>query len=342
MNKKIEEFTQFIKLQLKQNKNNNFKKNKAIINNVKMWFMLLFGISIIIYLITNISIAEFVNFFLKVNIVLFIIAIITGLTATVIRTLRFEYYFPSNGRILSLYGIFAIMRVFYYVLPFNTGEVVYLTVLKKYRFITSITETAPTWLFLRITDIIALSMWLIIVIFFIPFSGNLFSEFYPYRWFLILVLGLFLLTIVSLPLWIPKIKFSNNSKWITQKILTLQDGFKRTFGLFSLFRTLFLSILIWFVLILFDTLILVSFNTPLSFIECFLASIAIYCISLLPINAPLNLGTDEALWSGILILAGVSTSIAISISLSIRIVNIIILSIEGILGFSVTFAAKNK
>jgi len=228
----------------------------------------------------------------------------------------------------------------YYLLPFNSGEVVYLTALKKYRFTPSITETAPTWFFLRLTDIIALSAWLIIILFLVPFSGSLFGEMYSFRWIIIGIASVLFVVISSFPFWIPRIRISKSDNWLSQRIKLLQSGFSRTFKITTLIKTLTVSMIIWFVLIVFDTFALLAFNTPLSFWECFLASIAIYCISLLPINAPLNLGTDEALWTGVLMLAGVGSSLAVSIALSIRIVSMLVLMTEGIIGFLLLLLRK--
>lgn len=313
---------------------------RAFWSKLRIWLMLLGGLSIFVYLINKISLVDFLNNILNVNKFYFVAALLVGISVTVFKTIRFEFFYPAAGRWLGLYGIFALLRVLYYVLPFNTGEIVYLTMFKKYQFTPTITETAPTWFFLRLTDIIALGLWFTVVLFLVPFSGNLFGEMYSFRWIIIGIAGTMLIVILALPFLIPKLRKSKKENWFANKMNMLRSGFSRTFGMPTLIRTLTISILIWLAAILFDTLALIAFNTPLSFMECFLASIAIYCISLLPINAPLNLGTDEALWTGVLMLAGVSSAQAISIALSLRVVNFMVLFAEGTIGFYLLFLGK--
>ena len=317
-------------------------KLNSIWKKIRLWVMLAFGIALFAILLNQISISDFVATFTQVSIPFLIAAFLTGLSASVIRAIRFGLFFPPSGRWLGLYGIFALLRVLYYVLPFNSGEIVYLAALKKYRFTPSITEAAPTWFFLRLTDVIALSMWFIITLTFLPSSGTLFGAMYSYRWIIIGIASAVLVITLSFPFWIPKIKFSKMNNWFSQRFELLQSGFRRTFGITTLFKTLVVSICIWFVLILFDTFALLAFNTPLTFFECFLASIAVYCISLLPINAPLNLGTDEAIWTGVLMLGGVSTSLAVSIALSIRFISLLVIITEGLLGSSILILQKNS
>lgn len=333
-NNPISNFFSFIRQSFGSGKEGDkVSKVKNIWRKLRIWVMLTFGITIFLILINQISFSEFLKILSKVNIAYLVAAFFIGISATIIKAIRFGFFFPAPGRWLGLYGVFAVLRVLYYLLPFNSGEIVYLTTLKKYRFTPSITETAPTWFFLRLTDIIALSVWFIIILFLIPFSGSLFGEMYSFRWIIIgMALALFVV-ISSFPFWIPRIRISESDNWLSQRLRLLQSGFRRTFKIATLIKTLTVSMIIWFVLILFDTFALLAFNTPLSFWECFLASTAIYSMSLLPINAPLNLGTDEALWTGVLMLAGVSASLAVSIALSIRIVSMLVLMTEGIVGF---------
>lgn len=317
-----------------------YGKVKLLWRKIRVWVMLTFSFSILLILISQISFHDFIKSISNVNQLVLIAAILVGLSSTMLKAARFGFFFPPSGRWLGLYGLFAVLRVFYYLLPFNTGEVVYLSALKKYNFSPSITETAPAWFFLRVTDIIALSFWFLIILFLVPFKGNLFGEMYSFRWIIIGIAVMMFLISFLIPFWVPKIKVKKTESWTSKKVSLLQTGFRRTFGIRTLTITLLMSVVIWFSLILFDTLALLAFNTPLSFLECFLASIGLYCISLLPINAPMNLGTDEAIWTGILIIAGINATQAISIALSIRFVSIILLLLEGLAG--IVILSKNK
>lgn len=338
----ISNFIRFVRQLFKTEKvEEKGSRYKILWRKLRVWVMLAFGLSLFGILLSQISLKEFLNVFSSIDIRYFAAAFIAGISSTVFKSIRFGYFFPAPGRRVSLYGIFAFLRVLYYLLPFNTGELVYLSVLKKYRFSPTITETAPTWFFLRLTDIIALSIWIIVVLFLSPLTGSLYGKIYSVRWLIIGLAGGLIFFILSFPFWIPRIPLGKSEHWFFQRIKIFKSGFTRTFGINTLVKTLVISLLIWCLLILFDTFSLIAFNTPLTFAECFLASIALYCISLLPINAPMNIGTDEAIWTGILMLSGIASNQAISIALSIRVISLFVLLTEGLIGFSIIFIRQN-
>ncbi len=340
---KVTDFLLFIRRLLSSKKNeNNLKGFKAFWRKIRIWVILIFGLSLFLIVIRQISFKEFLKVFSNVNLGLLLVAFIAGLSATVFKTIRYDYFFPAPGRWLSLYGAFGIIRVLFYTFPFHSGEVVSLNLLKKYRFSPTISETAPTWLFLRISDIIAISLWFTIALAFTPSTGILYGKLNTIRWVIIGISAALIVFMISLPFWIPRISFNASNNWLLNRLTVLKSGFDRTFGIHVFVRTLINSIIVWGTLIGFYTLTQLSFNTPLGLSECLLISITIYCFSLLPINAPLNIGTDEAAWTGIMVLAGMGANQAVSIALSIRVVSMLVMFTDGLIGFFLLILKENR
>ena len=340
---KVTDFLFFIRRLLNSKKNENSLKGfKAFWRRIRLWVVLAFGLSLFLIIIRQISLEDFLEVFSNVNIGFLLLAFIVGLSATVFKTIRYGYFFPPKDRWLSLYGSFGIMRVLFYVLPFHSGEIVSLNLLKKYRFSPTITETAPTWLFMRITDVIAVSLWFTAALAFTPSTGILYGKLNTVRWIIIgISIGLIFL-MMSLPFWISKISFGNSSNWMLNRLSLLKSGFERTFGLKVFLRTLINSIIIWGSLIAFYVLAQITFDTPLELWQCFVVSVSIWCFSLLPINAPLNIGTDEAAWTGIMVMAGMESNQAVSIALSIRIISMLVLLTDGLFGFIFLILKENR
>ena len=325
-----------------EEKDNKISQGKSLWKKVRVWIMFLFGLSIFIFLLSRISIRDLILVLSNVNAGYFIIAFILGISATIFKTIRFGYFFPpAPERRLNLYGTFSFLRFIYYLLPFNSGELVYLGVLKKYRFTPTIAETAPTWIFLRLSDIIAITIWFSVSLSFTNISGDLYGRMYSFRWIIISISLILVILIFTFPFWIPKISFKISNNWLDQRIKVLKSGFTRTYGVKVLLRTVLIGMLIWLILITSQVFAQFAFNTPLGFSQAVLVSITIYCISLIPINTPLNIGTDEAAWTGAMTLAGVDFNKAISIAISIRIITMLVLFTDGLFGLLILMLRRN-
>lgn len=300
-----------------------------------------FGIILFAIIINKISWKEFLDIISSVDLRYLFAAIIIGISSTLFRTIRYGYFFPAPGRWLNLYGAFAFSRLMYYVLPFNSGEVVYLSVLKKYKFSPTIAETAPTWVFLRITDVIALALWTIIVLLISPLNGGLYEKVLSFRWLFVGVITGLVILLLSLPYWISFISFKSSNHWLSDRFLAIKSGLSRTLGIRTFFRTFIIAMLIWAAVIISSVFAQLTFNTPLQISECFLASVAILSVTLLPINPPMGLGTGDAAWVVIMVIAGVNTTFAISFAISIRLISMLIILMEGLIGFCILLFYQN-
>lgn len=335
-------FKSFRHLFTSEERDKNLNKSKSLWGKLRIWITLIFGISLFLILISLISLKDLLFVFSNFNLGYFLAAFVVGISGTVIKTIRYGSFYPAPGRCLKLYGVFTLLRFIYYLLPFNAGEFVYLTVLKKYKFSPTITETIPTWVFIRMTDVIALTMWFVLTITFSHLSGNLFNEMYHLRWIFIGISLVFIAFMFSLPLWISKISLGKSSNWFSRKLDLLKAGFVRMLGVSVFFRTILISMIIWGALIGWHVLAQSAYNIPLELWQKILISITIYFLSLVPINTPLNIGTDEAAWTAALMMSGVVVNQAISIAISMRIISMLILMTDGLIGFSLLFLRRNS
>jgi uncharacterized membrane protein YbhN (UPF0104 family) len=110
------------------------------------WLMSLAGPALFALLLSQVSVAELVEVLSQAQPAFIVAAVLFGLAATVVRVVRFYHFFPAPGRWLELYAAFASVRAINYVLPFRSGELAALALLKKRRLAPSIAETSPVWL----------------------------------------------------------------------------------------------------------------------------------------------------------------------------------------------------
>jgi len=324
------------------NENEDSDNSKSLWSKLKFWGAILFGISLFVILLSLISIKDLLRVLSNMNIWFFLAALILGLASTLIKTFRFGLLFPPLGRWLKLYGIFTSLRFIYYLLPFHTGEVVYLNVLKKYKFFRTITEALPSWIYFRVTDVIALTLWFMIAVVFGNLRGNLYNSLHHLYWILLGISAGLILSIFSLPYFISKIPFGKSENWFSKKFILLRAGFARASGALVFLRTIFISFVIWTALIGWHVLAQSAFNTPLEIWQKIFTSITIYLLSLIPINTPLSIGTDEAAWTGALMLSGLNMNESVSIALSMRVISMLILFTDGIIGLTILSLKKSS
>jgi uncharacterized membrane protein YbhN (UPF0104 family) len=334
----VSDFVKFTK-QLFVDKKEGEKKNlstfQKVIKKARGWMVIAIGLGLFVFLITRVSLVEIVDVFTHVNIKYLLAACFVGLSATMIRALRYEYFFPASGRMLQLYGTFALMRVLYYILPFNSGELVNLGLLKKYRFSPSIAETSPIWFLIRVTDVIALTFFFSLALAFAPIKNDLYGGMRSFRWLIYgISIGLILL-LLTLPFWIQKISFKISNKWGLQRLDAIKTGINKNYNPRAFIRTAGIAVIIWSFLITSYIFSQLAFNTPLNLSSCFLSSVTVYCLSLLPINTPLNIGTDEAAWTGVMVMAGINTGQAISIAFSLRVISMLVILTDGLIGTTI-------
>lgn len=299
------------------------------------WFIVILGIGLFLLILSKISLGELLEVIERANIRYLLVTVFVSPLITAIRTIRYGFFFPpAIGRWIGLYGAFAFMRLVNFTFPFRSGEIISLGLLKKNNFSPSIAETTPVWMLMRLTDLAALSMWLTVGLSITTLPGKL-GEFLQWlRWILIIFSSVCFTSLFCLPLISSRLKniFKVNT-WIAQRISAFKEGFDQIKSINIFLRTLALASLIWGAMIILLTFVQLSFITPLYLFEACFLSILILVISLMPINAPLGIGTGEAAWTSLMLGFGISMTEAIAIAISVRLITIIMIICEGLIGF---------
>jgi len=229
----------------------------------KKWLITLFlGIALLVFIITRLSLKELIFTLTGVNYRYLIMGLFLGFLPTIFRSLRFWYFFRNEGKGLLLIGVFSVMRLMNTIFPMRSGEFIFLKLLKNKKLSPSISETLSVWLFLRMLDVLALSL------FFVAFIGL--SEIRVHFQKVLIILGIVIVVIIALisclQFFKRRKKINSAKSWIANRINVFKDGFHRIKGIFAFIWTLILSILIWGSLIMTLVMGLLAFNTPFLFI----------------------------------------------------------------------------
>lgn len=311
-------------------------------HQLRTWMMLVIGIVLFSVLLSHISLRELATILSRADVRYLCAAIFAGLAATVFRTIRYGRFFPVQGRWLKLYGAFAFIRLINFVLPFRSGEVVSLGMLKQHQLSPSIAETAPVWLLLRVTDVVALSIWVAIVLGILSFPGRFDEKVQWAGWVLMVISVGLVVAMVCLPLWASRLRAKASYSWLSQRLCAFKVGLDRVCGIRVFLRTMFLAVLIWGAIVMVSIFAQLTFDTPLNLEDSLLASVAVLAISLLPIHAPLAIGTIDAAWVGVMTMLGVDPPLAIGLAIGVRLVIVSLMIIDGLLGFFLLLVHANR
>ena len=260
-----------------------------------------------------------------------LLALVAGIVSSVLRALRFGTMFPPAAGWWRFYGCFAVMRSLNITMPFKTGEIASLALLKKYGHVPNIAEAAPAWLLIRICDVAALAIWLSVALAFQPLG----SQFQSARWLIVTAIVAAVFVCMVMSVWARRRNDSGhgeNGGWLRKRLSDFQKGIQRTQSPATILTVLGSSVLIWGVLAFGAVCAQRAFDIPLTVTQCFLAAIGALTISVLPVHAPAGIGTGEAVWTVMFLALGVPEAVAISSSIAVRIVPLSSIVIEYCVG----------
>jgi uncharacterized membrane protein YbhN (UPF0104 family) len=307
----------------------------------KIWFILSLCVGVVLFavIINNIRLQDLIAIFRKIELKFLAIFILLSLGVTLLRAWRFFVYIKYNKDLVTLYGAFALLRPINIIFPFRTGDAAFIFLLKKFKLTFNITETIPVWIFLKTTDLLALTIWLVAASVSIPYVKQI--RFYKYG--LVIMSGLAMMFILT-SWWLASRNSASTvgTNWVSQRIYDLKNGFKRLSNIKDFFKVLFLACIIWVILIGSLVALQQAFDTPLGYHKSFFAASLVLTASILPIHAPLLIGTGEAIWIGINSLLGIKLEEAIILAVGIRIFELLIAAIDGLIGCAILYCKKNK
>lgn len=301
---------------------------------VRTFVATVFGIAIITYLITRLSWPEALRTLSTADLGLLFAAVALGMTTTTVRVFRFGSFFAPSGRWLGLYGCFAELRLLAYALPFRTGDIAALGLLRQRRLSPPVAETVPAWLVIRLSDLLALFALVLMVLMFDSSSLGLSRGYDGLAIALAATVVVFLAAV-----WFAKAfqqagqpreerSKSRISRWISQ----FRAGLVHIGSARSLTLLAATSSAAWATNLGAHALALLAFDPELGFMPAFLASAVAAAASLLPVRAPLGLGTDDAFLTGILVLLGEPTTSAIALAFGVRLFQMALITIDWSVG----------
>jgi uncharacterized membrane protein YbhN (UPF0104 family) len=85
--------------------------------------------------------------------------------------------------------------------------------------------------------------------------------------------------------------------------------------------------------------VLLTFHTPLTLSQCAVVVGFVLTIDLLPVRAPLGLGTGDAAWTAALILFEIPAPEAIALAIGARLFHMLLTGLEGSVGFALSLRA---
>lgn len=239
-----------------------------------------------------------------------------SLLTTLTRAARYRPFAPSPSRLTTIYGVFAVSRAVIYVLPFRTGELVMLSLLKKRRLSATIAQTLPAWFLLRICDIAAVAMLALLGVALAAEGRTLAVTCIALA--AAAVVGLLLLTAAGG--WWRRADTNRQPSWLSGRLAAVRRGLAELSDARRTLRTLAVSAIIWSLMAANATLVQLAFGSPLPLHSCIVVSISMLAIGVLPIHGPLGIGTQDASWAGLMVLAGMPLPESVALALCYRLV----------------------
>jgi len=301
---------------------------------LRRWGTLSLGIALLIGICWQIQLHDLLAVLREIDPRFAAVALLSGLLATLLRATRYARFFPAPGRRCELYGAFALMRVLGHLFPLRSGEIVFLGVLSRRQLAPSIAEAAPVWLLLRVTDALALCFWLLLASLassraadMVGLGGYLFAP-------LLAITMLLPIGLARIARLLADGRYFAQDGWIGRRLQAISSGVLRLRTPGALISAVLWAIAVWGALITSMACAQLAFQTPLSWLSCCAAGAAMMALSLLPIHAPLTIGTGEATWVSVMVFAGVELNQALLIAVGIRLIMLSIMVIDILIGLT--------
>ena len=300
------------------------------------WGTALAGAVLLAVLLSHVSLTELARTLRGAHPGYVLAAVLCGLLATAVRVVRYGHFFPPHRRWLQLYGVFSLLRLINYALPFRSGEVVALGLLKKRGLAPTVAETSAIWFVLRCADFTALFLLLAAAV---NLSVSTHAADPRLQNAALALASLSLLAVVVLPIvlhWAIRRRVVRQGRgWLARQRQAMEDGLQKLQGHRALLWTMVPALLVWTANIGMTTCALLACGAPISACDAALASVIVLAFNLLPIRPPLALGTGDAAWAGTLVLLGVGTAEAIALALGVRLVQMLVTAMDGCIGVAV-------
>ena len=297
------------------------------------WIALFFGVGIFCGLLWYVTPLELWRLVKQVDLNYVLLALIIKSVGTFFRAIQFGLFVPISGRFLSAYGVFSLTRFLNIALPFRAGEIIFLTLLKRSNLSPTIAGAIPMWLVLRVSDVIAIGVWFSVLI-----GLSRLGPEHGYVGYLAITGSLSALLMLHFaPSVLPsEINWPRN-RWLRGRISALVDGLRHIRSASRKASAVAVSTLIWGSLISMSVAAQAAFDVPFDLWDRALIATFVLGLSILPINAPLGLGSGETIWAGVMVVFGLPLQQAVTLALGIRIIVLMISCFEGAIGLLIVW-----
>jgi uncharacterized membrane protein YbhN (UPF0104 family) len=283
----------------------------------KCIFSLGLGATLLYFVIQHVSWEGLVSTLSTASWPLLFVSLLLALLSTLCRAARFAVLLGGTHRMGKLYAAFATLRFLKFALPFHSGELAFLGLLKGYGIVPTIAEILPLWVLLRATDVVVLGSFAGVCLLFVHPSTPL-AQWLPY---LALVVGAAFL-IGAVPVVLLKIRHGKRQggtqSWLSGRLGDVKKGLVYVKDRKALGMHIFYSICLWAAMTAMAVVALKAFHAPLGIFRSSVSAVIATLISFLPIHPPLGIGTHDAAWTGAISFVGVGLSCSVALALALR------------------------
>jgi hypothetical protein len=195
---------------------------------------------------------------------------------------------------------------------------------------------------LRTLDVTVLAAGIALVLGLASYENRLAVTYTELGWALIGLSGMLIIAFASLPLWLTVLKKYLRKGWIRDRLEAFESGMGRAVDRRALTLASVSSASIWLMMVVFATLPQFAFNTPLGLLEAILVSVVVLAFSVLPVHAPLHLGTGDGAWVVALTVAGMNAPQAIAMALAMRFVFMFVVILDSVIALGFITVRNNR
>ena len=298
---------------------------------IRLLVTLAIGLGLLAWLLWRVSLGEVVQALSHVKYPLLVLGIVGHLFTPFLRAERFRHLYGITGRRFELTGLMGQYGLLNLLLPLRTGDVALLGMLKVRQAIPSIAEALPRWIVLRCGDLAAVLTLVLLTALAVPFHASL----TPWVRATQVAMGLLVLGGISALLVLrslPKPEERAPVGFFPGRIWALRRGLAGLQKVGALGGVLGYSLLIWTWHTALLAIEYAAFNLNVSPIQFWAISIGVLTITILPVHAPLAIGTLHAAQVGLLQLFEVPIPLALATAIGIHAAMIVTVVVQGLLG----------
>lgn len=285
------------------------------------------GVSLLAALAYQFSFSTIVGLFQDIGWHYVVAALLFGFFTTFARVARYCLFFPFKDRLRLLYVTFVYIRAALYVLPFRLGEPVALYMLKRFGLVPTVSSAAPAWTLFRLGDVLAL---LILLLPALPFMPP--NESNTYVWF-VGISGLILIGLVLLSTWrywveMLSRQLARHTGRLSGVFSELRRGLETTTSHARIALSVVVSLLITTLNVFVCVFALWALDLPISLAAGIAITVVAQATNSLPFRPPLGIGLSESVWTGLLVLSGLSNDQAFAGALAVRFLQLALIVFE--------------